>query len=99
LPRSTLEIGLGPDSPLERVDADRGNRRVEIPPETEPLRRMNRFPLGRRAGQVHFRATLVMPFPIRGANACAVGDTAVWESEGSELNGQGFEMMARSSAP
>ena len=55
--------------------------------------------LGRRPGQLHFRATLVMPFPIQRCNACAVGDTAVWEFQGAELYGRGFEMMALSSAP
>jgi hypothetical protein len=49
--------------------------------------------------QIRFRATLVMPFPIRRANTCAVGDTAVWEFEGEELYGRGFEMMALASAP
>jgi hypothetical protein len=52
-----------------------------------------------RTSPIHFRATLVMPFPVRRANACATGDTVVWEFEGQELYGRGFEMMALASAP
>ncbi len=55
--------------------------------------------LGRRSGSLRFRATLVMPFPIQRCNACAVGDTAVWEFEGTQLYGRGFEMMALATAP
>ncbi len=55
--------------------------------------------LGRSGGQIHFRATLVMPYPIRRANACVVGDTVVWEFEREELYGRGVEMMAMASAP
>ena len=56
------------------------------------------FP-GRRTVHVSFRATLVLPYPIRRANTCATGDTAVWEFEGEDLYGRGFEMMALASAP
>jgi hypothetical protein len=55
--------------------------------------------LGGRTSRIHFRATLVMPFSVRRANACAAGDTVVWEFEGEELYGRGFEMRALASAP
>ena len=55
--------------------------------------------LGGSPSRIHFRATLVMPYPIRRSNACAMGDTAVWEFEGQDLFGRGFEMMALASAP
>lgn len=44
--------------------------------------------------RVRFRATLVMPLPILRANACASGDTVVWEFEQEDLYGRGFEMKA-----
>lgn len=55
--------------------------------------------LGGRRDRVHFRATVVMPFPIARANTCAQGDTAVWEFDGEELGGNGFEMRALALAP
>ena len=59
------------------------------------------FPLlpGERGTRLTFRATLVLPYPIRRANTCATGDTAVWEFDGEELYGRGFEMMAVTSPP
>jgi hypothetical protein len=51
-----------------------------------------------RPGRLRFRATLVMPAPIVRANTCAQGDTAVWEFDGDELFGPGFEMKALASA-
>ncbi|HXK12315.1 MAG TPA: hypothetical protein VMT70_21935 [Vicinamibacteria bacterium] len=44
--------------------------------------------------RLRFRATLVMPVPILRANTCVAGDTAVWEFEGEDLFGRGFEMKA-----
>jgi hypothetical protein len=52
-----------------------------------------------RRSPIHFRATLVMPYPIRRCNACAMGDTAVWEFDEQDLYGRGFEMTATASAP
>jgi hypothetical protein len=52
-----------------------------------------------RGTRLTFRATLVLPYPIRRANTCATGDTAVWEFDGEELYGRGFEMMAVTSPP
>lgn len=56
------------------------------------------FP-GRHTSQLSFQATLVLPYPIRRSNTCAIGDTATWEFEGQELYGRGFEMMAVTSPP
>jgi hypothetical protein len=55
------------------------------------------FPEG--ASKVHFRATLVMPAPIVRASTCVSGDTAVWEFDGEDLFGRGYEMKALASAP
>jgi hypothetical protein len=55
--------------------------------------------LGDRSLKIKFRATLVMPAPIARANACYSGDTVVWEFDGDELYGRGFEMQARAVAP
>jgi hypothetical protein len=52
-----------------------------------------------RRSPIRFRATVVMPYPIRRCNACAVGDTAVWEFDEQDLYGRGFEMTALASAP
>jgi hypothetical protein len=52
-----------------------------------------------RESPIEFRATLVMPWPIRRCNACAMGDTAVWEFDEQDLYGRGFEMTALASAP
>jgi hypothetical protein len=46
-----------------------------------------------------FRATLVMPAPIVRASTCVSGDTAVWEFDGDDLFGRGYEMKAFASAP
>jgi hypothetical protein len=54
---------------------------------------------GRRTFSISFRATLVLPWPIRRANTCATGDTAGWEFDEQDLYGRGFEMMALTSAP
>ena len=54
---------------------------------------------GDRTLKITFRATLVMPAPIERANACFNGDTVVWEFDGDELYGRGFEMQARAVAP
>jgi len=51
-----------------------------------------------RGTSVRFRATLVMPVPILRANACATGDTVVWEFEEEDLFGRGFEMKALASS-
>jgi hypothetical protein len=48
--------------------------------------------------RIHFHATLVMPAPIVRANTCANGDTAVWDFEGDDLFGRGFEMWATATA-
>jgi hypothetical protein len=48
--------------------------------------------------RIHFHATLVMPAPIVRANACANGDTAVWDFDGDDLYGRGFEMWATAGA-
>jgi hypothetical protein len=45
--------------------------------------------------RVHFRVTLVMPGPIRRANACVQGDTATWEFDRDDLYGRGVEMWAQ----
>lgn len=50
--------------------------------------------LPERGATVRFRATLVMPEPILRANACAAGDTVIWEFEEEDLFGRGFEMRA-----
>ena len=55
--------------------------------------------LGPDGGHVRFRATLVMPAPIVRASACVSGDTAIWEFDGDDLFGRGFEMRALASAP
>jgi len=55
--------------------------------------------LGGSRTKVSFRATLVMPHPIYRANTCAMGDTAVWEFDGEDLAGPGFEMTAIAVAP
>jgi hypothetical protein len=55
------------------------------------------FPDG--SSKVHFRATLVMPAPIVRASACVSGDTAVWEFDGEDLFGRGYEMRALAAAP
>ena len=55
------------------------------------------FPDG--GSKVRFRATLVMPAPILRASTCVSGDTAVWEFEGEDLFGRGFEMKAFAAAP
>jgi hypothetical protein len=49
--------------------------------------------------RVRFRATLVMPAPIVRATTCVSGDTAVWEFDGDDLFGRGFEMKALATAP
>jgi hypothetical protein len=48
--------------------------------------------------RIHFHATLVMPAPIVRANTCASGDTAVWDFDGDDLYGRGFEMWATAGA-
>jgi hypothetical protein len=45
--------------------------------------------------KIRFKVTLVMPAAITRANACAQGDTVVWEFEQDDLYGRGFEMWAR----
>lgn len=55
--------------------------------------------LAERRARTRFRVTLVMPAPITRANTCVNGDTAVWEFEGDELFGRGFEMRARAEVP
>lgn len=54
---------------------------------------------GDPARHVRIRATLVMPGSILRANTCVTGDTAVWEFEGEDLYGRGFEMWAKAAAP
>jgi hypothetical protein len=51
--------------------------------------------LGEASRRVRVRATLVMPASIVRANACATGDTVVWEFDQQDLYGRGFEMWAR----
>jgi hypothetical protein len=51
------------------------------------------------ATRMRFRATLVMPAPIIRASTCVAGDTAVWEFDGDDLFGRGYEMKALASAP
>jgi len=92
-----LAPGVSPDTLDEAVESSLDAVGEEVLEQSEAA--VEALGLGRRTGQLHFRATLVMPFPIRRSNACAVGDTAVWEFEGEELYGRGFEMMALSSAP
>jgi hypothetical protein len=48
--------------------------------------------------RIHFHATLVMPAPIVRANTCANGDTAIWDFDGDDLYGRGFEMWATAGA-
>jgi hypothetical protein len=70
------------NEPLSRETANAG-----FPPLSEPLR-----------DRIHFHATLVMPAPIVRANTCANGDTAVWDFDGDDLYGRGFEMWATAGA-
>jgi hypothetical protein len=49
--------------------------------------------------RLRFRATLVMPVPIVRSTTCVSGDTAVWEFDGDDLFGRGFEMRALAAAP
>jgi len=65
--------------------------------ETEKLGLPLLFPDG--GTKVRFRATLVMPAPIVRASTCVSGETAVWEFEGEDLFGRGYEMKALASAP
>jgi hypothetical protein len=92
-----LAPGVPPDALDDAVESSLDALGEEVFEQSEAA--IEALGLGRRPGQLHFRATLVMPFPIQRCNACAVGDTAVWEFEGAELYGRGFEMMAQSSAP
>jgi hypothetical protein len=45
--------------------------------------------------RIHFRVTLVMPGPIKRANACVQGDTVTWEFDRDDLYGRGVEMWAQ----
>jgi hypothetical protein len=92
---------LAPGAPPDALDEAMGSSLDALGEEVfaQSEAAIEALGLGRRVGQLHSRATLVMPFPIQRCNACAVGDTAVWEFEGAELYGRGFEMMALARAP
>jgi hypothetical protein len=91
---------LAPDLPAEAVDAAVEAAFNETGERLLAQLDAAGLPLATEVPQlrVHFRATLVMPVPILRANACVSGDTVVWEFEGEDLFGRGFEMKAFAAA-
>jgi len=92
-----LAPGVPPDALDEAMESSLDALGEDVLEQSEAA--VEALGLGRRTGQLQFRATLVMPFPIHRSNTCAAGDTAVWEFQGTELYGRGFEMMALAAAP
>jgi hypothetical protein len=93
----TLAPAVAPEALEGAVERSLDTLGEEVLDESEAA--VQALGLGRSTGRIHFRATLVMPYPVQRANACVVGDTVVWEFEDEDLFGRGVEMMALASAP
>jgi hypothetical protein len=92
-----LAPAVSPETVEQAVESSLDTLGEEVLDESEAA--VQALGLGKRGARIHFRATLVMPYPIQRANACVVGDTVVWEFEDEELYGRGVEMMALAAAP
>jgi hypothetical protein len=91
-----LSPGADPEAVAEAADASLNRLAEDLLPEVEAAGLSLDLP--ERGTTLRFRATLVMPAPVLRANACAAGDTVVWEFGEEDLFGRGFEMWAVASA-
>jgi hypothetical protein len=92
---AALAPATPPEAVADATDAALNQLAESLVPEVEAAGLPLTLP--DRGTSVRFRATLVLPAPILRANACAAGDTVVWEFEEEDLFGRGFEMKALAS--